>query len=441
VKSESGAAGPRLVVLSGPLQGRVFALSAPATTIGRSPECEIQLDLASVSRQHARVEEQHGRFVVRDLGSRNGIRIGDDLVQEAFLSNGSVVSVGDVQLRFELAPVRPPATPPPAAASPLPASPAPLAAPVAPPPPPRALTGFDVIAATQGRPGPGGPPSDASAQAAGAPTAPRVGLNLKLIIAVVLGLILSVGAGFLWLYLKSLRPLPKRADLMPIVVRVGENKWIRVAGWQEIRVGLKTEWIRLGELTDRVAVDDDTVATAEKYGAGEILVVGKEGGETNVTLNMVSGSVAVLRVIVRGRLDDPLENLTYGRYTSDERKAMAERFLQSGMLIEAEKPYVALQEYEKALAVLKPVEKGKLFLDARERLAGATKSVSDKWDKLRGDITVAARNNDRPRQMQLLQEALKLIPDPNDPRHQKSQARVQQLIRAEIEEREHPRGK
>jgi hypothetical protein len=43
--------------------------------------------------------------------------------------------------------------------------------------------------------------------------------------------------------------------------------------------------------------------------------------------------------------------------------------------------------------------------------------------------------------MQLLQEALKLIPDPNDPRHQKSQARVQQLIRAEIEEREHPRGK
>jgi hypothetical protein len=38
--------------------------------------------------------------------------------------------------------------------------------------------------------------------------------------------------------------------------------------------------------------------------------------------------------------------------------------------------------------------------------------------------------------MDLLQQAVKLIPDPNDPRHQKAQGALRALIRRQIEERQ-----
>src|SRR5262245_2697804 len=45
-----------------------------AATIGRSEECEIRIDVASVSRTHARVVGGDP-VTIEDLGSSNGIRI------------------------------------------------------------------------------------------------------------------------------------------------------------------------------------------------------------------------------------------------------------------------------------------------------------------------------------------------------------------------------
>jgi hypothetical protein len=52
-------------------------------TIGRGPECEVVLFDPSVSRAHARVEtDPEGRLVLRDLASRNGVRVGAERVGE-----------------------------------------------------------------------------------------------------------------------------------------------------------------------------------------------------------------------------------------------------------------------------------------------------------------------------------------------------------------------
>ena len=40
--------------------------------IGRSPQCEIQVDQESVSRNHCRIRFTGSEFLVRDLGSTNG---------------------------------------------------------------------------------------------------------------------------------------------------------------------------------------------------------------------------------------------------------------------------------------------------------------------------------------------------------------------------------
>lgn len=60
-----------LTAISGPERGAIFYLDA-SKTIGRDAECEIVARHQSVSRQHARLHFEGGRFFVEDLGSRNG---------------------------------------------------------------------------------------------------------------------------------------------------------------------------------------------------------------------------------------------------------------------------------------------------------------------------------------------------------------------------------
>lgn len=49
--------------------------SASGVVIGRDPSCEIVLDNLAVSRRHAKIVWEKGRFVVEDLGSANGTRL------------------------------------------------------------------------------------------------------------------------------------------------------------------------------------------------------------------------------------------------------------------------------------------------------------------------------------------------------------------------------
>jgi DNA-binding response OmpR family regulator len=46
-----------------------------AATIGRSEECDVRLLHPLVSRRHAAVSRETGRFIIADLGSRNGVTV------------------------------------------------------------------------------------------------------------------------------------------------------------------------------------------------------------------------------------------------------------------------------------------------------------------------------------------------------------------------------
>src|SRR5436853_7587249 len=73
VLEDFGIKGPALVVRSGGgRSGETFLLDRHATTIGRSPECDIFLDDVTVSRRHAIVSHREGNLEIEDLGSLNG---------------------------------------------------------------------------------------------------------------------------------------------------------------------------------------------------------------------------------------------------------------------------------------------------------------------------------------------------------------------------------
>lgn len=69
--------------------------------VGRSSECEINVDCDSISPVHCRVEDRAGRFWVVDLGSAGGISLnGRPVARRAALRPGDLIQVGTATLVF-----------------------------------------------------------------------------------------------------------------------------------------------------------------------------------------------------------------------------------------------------------------------------------------------------------------------------------------------------
>ena len=97
-----GGGSPVLRAVEGSDAGKVFALDKPVVVLGRLPECDITLTGAAVSRRHAKVQEEGGRWTITDLGSTNGIRINAQQVQVGEIRPGDRVEVGDITFTFLL---------------------------------------------------------------------------------------------------------------------------------------------------------------------------------------------------------------------------------------------------------------------------------------------------------------------------------------------------
>jgi len=129
----------QLIMRSGPTPGAAFALEGDQMTIGRDSTNEITINDAEISRRHARLTFQGGKYVLEDLGSTNGTFVnGQRLAGPRVLKAGEVVSFGEqIVLVFEASTFDPAAT----VASPR-ASVVPSASrPVTPPPPPAEYAG------------------------------------------------------------------------------------------------------------------------------------------------------------------------------------------------------------------------------------------------------------------------------------------------------------
>ena len=93
---------PRLLVVSGPLKDSTIPLSEGEITIGREATNGIAISDPSVSRKHCLVSGQDGRFLVRDLDSRNGTLVNGTGVEEQWLQHGDEIATGDSSFLFLL---------------------------------------------------------------------------------------------------------------------------------------------------------------------------------------------------------------------------------------------------------------------------------------------------------------------------------------------------
>jgi pSer/pThr/pTyr-binding forkhead associated (FHA) protein len=79
----------------------VIALYRPVLLIGRHPDCDIRLDSSKISRRHCCVAMAYDRVLIRDLGSRNGVRVNGRICEEARLYPGDELAIGAILFRLE----------------------------------------------------------------------------------------------------------------------------------------------------------------------------------------------------------------------------------------------------------------------------------------------------------------------------------------------------
>jgi S-DNA-T family DNA segregation ATPase FtsK/SpoIIIE len=92
--ASAGAPAAVVRVVAGPDEGRDFAVPVGTSVIGRDRGCEVRLTDQAVSRQHAKLLVTDVAEVV-DLGSANGLQVGDEFADRVVLRPGDTVKLGD----------------------------------------------------------------------------------------------------------------------------------------------------------------------------------------------------------------------------------------------------------------------------------------------------------------------------------------------------------
>ncbi len=100
---EAKTEGPSLRIIGGAGEGTRFALSGAVQewSMGRSRDCEIVLQDPNVSRRHALIRKDWNGFSVHDLGSKNGVQVGDKpITKRRRLHDKDEITVGPIRLVF-----------------------------------------------------------------------------------------------------------------------------------------------------------------------------------------------------------------------------------------------------------------------------------------------------------------------------------------------------
>ena len=94
---------PRLVVITGRMSGHSLDVPAPPVRliVGRDESCQLTLDDPDISREHFELVRDLDGVQARDLGSKNGLLIGERSVRERRLRDGDEVTIGSTTLLYE----------------------------------------------------------------------------------------------------------------------------------------------------------------------------------------------------------------------------------------------------------------------------------------------------------------------------------------------------
>ena len=78
-----------------------YPLQGDRAIMGRHPDCDLVLESASVSRQHAQILRENNQYYVEDLHSRNGTFVNGQLISgRKLLQDGDRLKICDLSFTF-----------------------------------------------------------------------------------------------------------------------------------------------------------------------------------------------------------------------------------------------------------------------------------------------------------------------------------------------------
>ena len=99
-RDPSGYRTARLVITSPNGPERSLVLGVSHVRIGASSSNDVVIEDAHASRFHCELRKTDEGWLLRDLGSLNGTRVGDVAIKEGLLHSGATISVGETRIRF-----------------------------------------------------------------------------------------------------------------------------------------------------------------------------------------------------------------------------------------------------------------------------------------------------------------------------------------------------
>jgi adenylate cyclase len=90
-----------LIITKGKKKGEVYPILDFPFKIGRMSDNDIVFEDKSVSRYHAEIYINNGAYIIRDLGSHNGILVNDVRVDSINLNSGDKITIGINSLLFD----------------------------------------------------------------------------------------------------------------------------------------------------------------------------------------------------------------------------------------------------------------------------------------------------------------------------------------------------
>jgi DNA-binding NtrC family response regulator len=91
-----------LTILQGEHEGRQYERESRTTRIGSSPDNDVVVDDAAVSRQHASIEVEDDGYLLRDRDSKNGTFVDGHRIRDIYLDDGASFRIGTTELRFDV---------------------------------------------------------------------------------------------------------------------------------------------------------------------------------------------------------------------------------------------------------------------------------------------------------------------------------------------------
>ena len=83
------------------VNGQRHELTKRRVVLGRSRECDLQLEDPNISRRHAELRQEGATFWIVDLDSTNGTELNGEPTKRARLEDGDRITLGSTELVFE----------------------------------------------------------------------------------------------------------------------------------------------------------------------------------------------------------------------------------------------------------------------------------------------------------------------------------------------------